>query len=196
MPNHIYNAQDFVKRSGEWPEWFTTITDKFSPFPDGPWLAGGAIRNLITQQPHATDFDYFFKDQEQLSHWRAYVEKMGAVKVFETENSISYTYQNVTLQAVKIQFYASLEEVIDSFDFTICQFGYDGSQFVIGNYSLFDTFRKRLVLHKLTYPVPTIRRLIKYTKQGYYACAGSMQSILEAVVQNPTLMDSDVKYID
>lgn len=196
MPNHVYNAQDFVERSGEWPEWFTTIADKFSPSADGPWMAGGAIRNLVTQQPHTTDFDYFFKNQEQLNQWRADVEKIGAIKVFETENSISYTYQNITLQAVKIQFYTSLEEVIDSFDFTICQFGYDGSQFVIGNYSLCDTFRKRLVLHKLTYPVPTIRRLIKYTKQGYYACAGSMQSILEAVVQNPTLMDSDVKYID
>lgn len=93
-------------------------------------------------------------------------------------------------------YYTSPESVIDSFDFTITQCAYDGTDFYFGEYTLWDIPRKKLALHKLTYGVATMRRLIKYTDQGFTACAGVMRSILEAVVDNPGVIQSDVKYVD
>ncbi|MNV76271.1 hypothetical protein D3C71_1696100 [compost metagenome] len=93
-------------------------------------------------------------------------------------------------------YYDSAETLLDSFDFTITQLAYDGTDLIFGKYTLWDLTRKRLALHKLTYGVATTRRLIKYTNQGFTACAGVLQSILEAVVANPDVIQSDVKYVD
>lgn len=52
-------------------------------------------------------------------------------------------------------------------------------------HSLWELSRNKLALHKLTYGVAPMRKLIKYTNQGFTACAGTMQSILEATVKEP-----------
>lgn len=52
-------------------------------------------------------------------------------------------------------------------------------------HSLWELSRNKLALHKLTYGVAPMRKLIKYTNQGFTACAGTMQSILEATVKRP-----------
>ncbi|OPH61910.1 hypothetical protein BC351_01320 [Paenibacillus ferrarius] len=164
------------------------------------WLAGGAIRRTLIGSELSSDFDLFFKNEAILKQYAKSLEGKKAKKTAETEHHITYCLDikgnTRIIQLIKIGYYESPEAVIDTFDFTIAQFAYDGTDLFCGRYSLWDLSRKRLALHKLTYGVATMRRLIKYTKQDFTACAGVMQSILEAVVNDPKVVQSNIQYID
>ena len=101
------------------------------------------------------------------------------------------------VQAIKIGFYATVEECLDTFDFTICQLAAHKGKLYVGQYTMWDLARKRLALHKLTYGAATVRRLLKYTKRGFTtACSGCIVSILEAVGEYPSVINSDIQYLD
>lgn len=171
-----------------------------TPRHDGPWIAGGAIRRTLLGESLSSDIDYFFRDEAQAN---AFHDDMLARKGWE----ISRTGQNVTyglrienatviVQGIKIGYYATADAVIDSFDFTITQFAYDGDALICGPYSLWDLARKRLALHRLTYGTSTVRRLIKYTRQGFTACSGCLADILESTVAEPATIQREVEYVD
>ena len=177
------------------------VLNKLPDFiPNDMWLAGGAIRRTLMGMDLNSDYDFFFRSEDTLVRYAKALEKKGAKKTKQTEHQITYVIdidnKPRTIQLIKIKYYLSAEEVIDTFDFTITQFAYDGEYLYCGDYSLWDLGRKRLALHKLTYGVATMRRLLKYTNQGFTACAGVMQSILQAVIDNPNVVQSEVQYVD
>ena len=100
------------------------------------------------------------------------------------------------VQAIRLSFQGSLEETIEAFDFSLCKFGFDGERFVAGEWSLFDLASKRLVPDKITYGTSTLRRIIKYTRQGYTICAGGLANILQQVADNPEIIQSEIEYVD
>lgn len=171
-----------------------------SPAPTGPWIAGGAIRRTLLNEPLASDVDYFFRDEEQATAFAADMEARAAWIISTREQVTTYGIKiddkTVIVQAITLAYYPTLEAVLDSFDFTITQFGYDGSDLVCGEFSLWDLARKRLALHKLSFGVSTVRRLIKYTRQGFTACGGVLASILEEVVAHPETIHREMTYVD
>src|SRR3546814_11060115 len=78
------------------------------------------------------------------------------------------------VQAIRIAFHETLESVLESFDFSICQCGYDGTDILLGQWTLFDLASKRLVPGQLRYGTSSLRRVIKYTRQGYTICSGGL----------------------
>ncbi|MFP3367631.1 hypothetical protein R0J93_28775, partial [Pseudoalteromonas sp. SIMBA_148] len=60
-----------------------------------------------------------------------------------------------------------------------------------------DLGRRKLAIHKITYPVATMRRMLKYTTQGFTACAGCMQQIIKDTATSPEAMSQlDIEYVD
>lgn len=100
------------------------------------------------------------------------------------------------VQAIKIGFHGTIEECLGSFDFTICQLAAHKGTLSAGRYTMWDLARKRLALHKLTYGAATVRRLLKYTSQGFTACQGCIVSLLQAVGDDPSVISPDVQYVD
>jgi hypothetical protein len=201
--NQKYNLIDFLRRYNNdvtEMEFFKILKHLPELAEKGPWLAGGAVRRLLIGDPLTSDFDFFFHDETQLNEFAKALKDKGAKETAKTEHQITYSLtiedKPRIIQLIKIGYYISPNEVLDSFDFTISQFLYDGTNLYCGTHSLWDLARRRLALHKLTFGVATMRRLIKYTKQGFTACAGVMQSILEAVVNDPKTINSDVQYLD
>jgi hypothetical protein len=115
----------------------------------------------------------------------------------EDKTPIDLTPKKTVVQAIRFQYYKGPQEIIDSFDFTLCQFVTDSENVYCGDFSVMDTLKKRLVVNKITYPVASLRRILKYTSQGFYMCGGAMQKFLQAVVDVPD-WDFSVqpKYID
>jgi len=185
---------------------------------DGPWICGGAVRRTLLGASIDSDIDIFSSSAEQLD---AAVEHL--LNVLDDRNINHHTNSRNTsmvhevvvklphqssekndgIKSVKVQFikkyYPSVNDVLDSFDFTICQFGYDGENLFHGEYSLWDLGRRRLAVNRITRPVSSIRRLVKYSNQGFTFCNGTITSILaSAGVDVKTLADSGilVDYID
>jgi len=198
-----YNFIDFLSRFNNDVEnmEILKVMDELPDIKDeGVWLAGGAIRRTLNHDLLDSDFDFFFADQGRLRDYRDKLKSKGAKELHKNDHqetlSIKVGDKTYLIQLVKIGYYKDVAALLDSFDFTITQFAYDGENLYCGDYSLWDLPRKKLALHKLTYGVATMRRMLKYTSQGFTACAGTMKSILEAVVENPEIVQSDVQYID
>lgn len=179
----------------------------------GPWVAGGSVRRFISRQINDSDFDFFFKGEGQFDKFCADMKALGAKRVNENEFNITFRLPaaepksvgedefegggpELKVQAIRIAFFDTLEKVIESFDFSITQFGFDGADLVVGNWSLFDLANKRLVPETLTYGVSSLRRIIKYTRQGFTICGGGLANMLEQIVANPSIIQSNVEYVD
>jgi hypothetical protein len=181
--------------------------------PGGPWVAGGAIRRTVMGTALASDVDFFFANAEQYTQFCDAMKVRGAWKRSDTahattfvlpstvpksvgENEFTPAGPELIVQAVKLAWYASPEAVIDSFDFTICQFCFDGTHVICGEYALWDLGRNRLVPHRISFATATLRRLLKYTRQGFRICAGGLTKLLEDVVAAPEIIHADTQYID
>lgn len=166
------------------------------------WCAGGAIRRTISGQSLDSDFDFFFSDPDSMSRWEKRLPDTLRL-VRETEHHkhwrgpVKGSDLPIDVQAIKFRYYGSAEEVIDSFDYTITMFCFDRGNLVTTPLALWDLGRKKLAIHKITYPVATMRRLLKYGKQGYTACGGCLSAILRETAASPEAMGRlDTEYVD
>ena len=201
----MMDIREFLARSTDREFEETTLAKVLSGLPslspDGPWLAGGALRRTLLRQEPDSDFDFFFRDADQLAEFTAALDKLGLEKLRETEHHVHYRGRvsdsglPLDVQCIRFAFYANAQAVIDSFDFTICQFAFDGVNLSAGEYSLWDLGRKRLAVHRVTFPVSSMRRILKYATQGFKACNGCLATLLRATAENPSL-NTEIAYVD
>lgn len=170
--------------------------------PKGAWIAGGAIRRTLAGHTLDSDFDFFFRDEVGMAEWELALP--SSLKLArETKHhkhwrgTLEGMERPVDIQAIKFQFYPNAEAVIDSFDYTITMFALDGTDLVTTPEALWDLGRKRLAIHKVTYPVATMRRMLKYGKQGFTACAGCMATLFRETARSPEALAAlDIEYVD
>ena len=154
----------------------------------------------MLNQPITTDVYFLFKTPEA---FEAFVAKFGgdeskrlAATAHHTTFKVQIGETYYKLQAIKIGFYQTVEECLDSFDFTICQLAANKGKLYVGQYTTWDLARKRLALHKLNSCAASVLRRLKYTKQGFTACQGCIVSLLRAVGDDPALFNPHVQYLD
>ena len=177
--------------------------------PAGPWLAGGALRRTISGQRLDSDYDFFFAGEEQFEQFCIDMKKSGGWISSSNQHCSTFCLPSTApdqgkegilpelkVQAIKTRWFDSAEHVIDSFDYTICQFAFDGSKLVCGELSLWDLARKRLAPHKISYAVASLRRLMKYANQGFHVCPGALSELLQQVIDNPEIVRAETAYID
>lgn len=202
-----YEIRDFLARSTDKPFDETTLAKVLAGLPglstSGPWLAGGSLRRTLLGQEPASDFDFFFRDADQLAAFATDLDARGFAKIRETEHHMHYRGRigddgfPVEVQCIRFAFYQNASAVVDSFDFTICMFAFDGETLTVGDHALWDLGRKRLAVHKITFPVSTMRRLLKYGRQGFTACKGALTQILQQTATTPELLQQlDIEYVD
>jgi hypothetical protein len=202
-----FNLEDFLARSTDAPFSETTLSKILQSLPslskNGPWIAGGALRRTLLGKEPESDFDFFFRDAEQLASFASELEAKGLTKIRETIHHVHYrgpvgdSKINRDIQCIRFAFYETASAVIDSFDYTICMLAYDGEMLTLGDFTLWDLGRKRLAIHKITYPVATMRRMLKYGSQGFNACNGCMATILTETASKPEVLQQlGVAYVD
>lgn len=193
------NFEEFCARSDYSTEELMRILNAIQ---GDAWCAGGAIRRTISGKPLDSDFDFFFRDADRMAAWEKRLPSTLRL-VRETEHhkhwrgTIEGSELPVDIQAIKFRFYDRAEEVIDSFDYTITMFCLDKGELVTTPLALWDLGRNKLAIHRITYPVATMRRLLKYGKQGYTACGGCLSAILRETAASPDAMGRlDTEYVD
>lgn len=181
--------------------------------PIGCVVAGGYMTSLFSGDK-INDIDIFFTSKEA---YEKLVIKMksppgeGGADLFKDYIKVevpqhlkdrfdSYKHSinptNPPIQLIKLAFYESPEHVIDTFDFTAAQIAVaqtgSGVKIFMNPMAPMDIARKRIVLHRMTFPASTMRRLIKYSARGYFACPGALTKIAEETAkvynQNPSMV--------
>ncbi len=143
---------------------------------DGVVCAGGAARSCLTKES-VNDIDLFVVQADELKYddtKNNLIEllKLNCELIFECPQGLLYSFKTGTglkIQIVCKRNYSSIHDLFDSFDFTLCQFAFlikyniavwtDNAQTAVE--------RNELRVHRVTYPVATMKRMTKYISYGY-----------------------------
>lgn len=137
----------------------------------GVYLAGGAVRTMLTNEP-VVDFDLFFDSADTADRVEKYIATLkNANEIFRCQKGELITYQirSFKIQLIKKTYHPNIEDLLARFDFTICKFGFDmGSQtLAYTRQDEYDLYNKILRINELQYPVATMHRVQKYLAKGY-----------------------------
>lgn len=135
------------------------------------YLAGGSLRTVLKcSAEDVSDFDLFFKSFEAVQPLRTRLEEEGWEKVFECPKGFLYTYKKNKhkVQLICETEYASIEELLNAFDVSACVSGYYGGLVYYSREFVRSVRTKKLRTCNVTFPVATLKRLIKYSAKGYF----------------------------
>lgn len=151
---------------------------------DGPWIAGGACLRWYQGQPVGeNDIDVFCRDSIQAQQVIDKIKSYGRYQVkFESENAVTISHHTKdhknswTIQVITRRYFKSLQEVIDSFDITVCEIGTGGNSWLLNSQTARD-IRERNLRFKLPLQPDAPKRLTKYWVYGYRPVEGTIEQI-------------------
>jgi len=179
----IFPIHDFINRESE----FFRIL-KFLPRigNDGPWVAGGSVWKSMENIPLNCDVDFFFKDDGQYKNWMRtlqsipYTYRIMSSKTNQYNTSFDFHINDgnfnktVKIQCVNFKYFNNMEDLLGGFDFTACQFGFDGTNLHCGDRSMSDLKDRVIVFNTVRDLTASGVHLEKYTKLGFTVPATEM----------------------
>lgn len=151
----------------------------------GPWIAGGACLRWYQGLPVGeSDIDVFCANARQASEVIERVKSYGSFQVkFESDNAVTISHHRKdewmttwTIQVITRRYFGSLQEVINSFDITVCEVGTSGNEWELGPFTARD-IRERNLRFKLPLQPDAPKRLTKYWTYGYRPVEGTIDQI-------------------
>lgn len=131
-------------------------------------IAGGAVTSVFSSQP-INDYDIYFRGPELMASFQRLLDDPHTI----TDCADTYKIDGKLFQAIKV-YHGTPYDIIEKFDFTICQGAYDflANDFYLGENFLKHLAQKRLVYTGLSeFPIASLYRLKKYIQRGF-ACSG------------------------
>jgi len=145
------------------------------------WVAGGSVKDyLIDTKP--VDYDVFFSNKNDFQNAVNHFNSIGADKIWESDNGIKFKLGDNVVDLVK-KFYKNASDLINNFDFTVSMFATDGKNLYAGKTSFKDLDGRNIVIHKITNPDSTVKRILKYFKKGFKIKSEEV-SKLTNIIQN------------
>lgn len=163
----------------------------------GPWLAGGSVRKIyLGQSIGHSDWDLWFRSAEQFDRAEKLMVGLGADVAYSSPNAMTFKYQveNEThnVQLIRRRFFDSAEQIINQFDFTICQLITDGYTIKLGPQTALDLDKRLIRATSNQLQQYIIPRLTKYMVYGYYPCL----ELIEAIGQQSSSINWNETQID
>lgn len=158
------------------------------------FIAGGCIRDLLSDMP-VKDYDIFCRSIDDVPRVLHCFVNAGATITFDTEKFTNLKFKDMTLQIIKSFTYPGYKEVINSFDFTICQAVvfckreiddlHEKEIFVVDFYChdkfFEDVLTKSLQVSNLPFPVDSLRRAFRFNEKGYKPCKETIFKLATAI---------------
>lgn len=140
-------------------------------------LAGGAVRKaLFRQELGKSDIDVFFQNTTHMNEAVAMLRTLGCVPkkhpncygvTITSSQHVVGTGEGLYLQLITKEAYPSMEDLLQSFDFTVCQFGYKRGNFYFPTEAYEHESIKLLSYNPHATKVPSLTRYAKYLALGY-----------------------------
>lgn len=144
------------------------------------WLAGGCIRAVLNSEP-INDFDLFAFNGIVAEEFVTYLGRRNLTK---TKNAYTLKQFNPAVQLIHREFFTTSEEVLKSFDFTICKAAiwWKGGEWASLADENFEPDTKEKVLR---YCEPgnnrapdSLVRALKFTEKGYSLLPSSLAKLV------------------
>lgn len=161
-----------------------------------PWVAGGSVwRTINNEQLKDCDVDIFFSNKELYEQSCAQMNSYPFVNnvLAEKKNKWNTTFQihvnegkydkTIDVQFIGMSYYSKLEKLLNSFDFPVCQFGYDGKDIFMGSKSLSDLEKRQLSIHRIDYPKTAFKHMLKYLNNGFVVPPDELKRLVKYVLE-------------
>lgn len=146
--------------------------------PDGCWIAGGAIRAWFSGKESSNDTDVFGRNEDCLNRFVA--ENNLDISTKQSKPRLdTYMHNGKPVQIIKF-FAETVDELMSKFDYTVCQFAWDGSSRIFSTIdAVISTERKHLGVNKFQegFELDSLRRAFKYCEKGFRPCVGTITEI-------------------
>lgn len=159
------------------------------------WIAGGSIANKMTG--NYSDFDFFFHNEEELGKVKNWLIDNGAKLEFESETAYHIKWNNKDIDLVR-HYYSTPTDCISNFDFTVSMVAIDAEGVLYHHENFYEHLAHRaLIINKITYPLSTFKRVLKYQKKGYHICNAGIQKIMQGYKDiNSNTVEATTLYVD
>lgn len=164
-----YPVEEFQKRIGLEPMRFQWMLGETN------LLAGGSVLNWIWQENKNQDTDFFFKSEDNVEVFTAFLKSIGLTKTKTTNYAKTYFDDNsgAIIQVVSptqnIGFtgYGTPEQIISKFDIDVCKFAVDNNYIYFSVGAICDLVSMTLEITE-NIKSKDIYRIFKYLKKGFY----------------------------
>lgn len=133
-------------------------------------LAGGSLRTILNcAAEKVSDFDLFFKSFQGVPALREKLLAAGWENVFSCPQEKLFTYKKGShkLQLICETEFSSPAQLIESFDLTPCVSAYYDGEIFFTREFVRSVFKKRARIQNVSFPIATIKRIVKYNNKGY-----------------------------
>lgn len=133
----------------------------------GPWIAGGSVRRIISNIPNGGDIDIFFHKDNPLNtdqiidirntlglvDSKLGIERLLKIQRLKAQDDTNidgvediYVNTELKVQLICFETYDSVEELLQSFDYTVCMAATDGDTW-IADERMFSDHDAKLIRH-------------------------------------------------
>lgn len=186
----IFSIHDFIKSDSD----FFKIL-KFLPKIEesGPWVAGGSLWKSIENIPLDSDIDLFFRDEIQCGEWLKamrtvpYEARVISEKINSYNISMNYHVNHgdfnktIKIQCIYFKYFTDIVDLLNSFDFTACQFGFDGTNLHAGETSFEDLKNRHIIFNNVADNVASGLHMRKYVEKGFTVPDSQLEKLKEIV---------------
>lgn len=157
------------------------------------FIAGGTITSLFTNNK-INDLDIYFRDEESCIKFvtECWEDSKDWINML-TKKSILMRIDDKEIQVIHFKFFKTVQEIFDTFDFTVCMgaFDFETEQFVLHDEFLKHNSQRIIKFNKNTaFPIVSLLRVHKYNNKNYSI---SKPEFLRIIIK---CMDLDIKTVD
>lgn len=143
-------------------------------------IGGGCIRDYFTSTK-ITDIDIFTPNRYNQLMILSFFLNNGAEIILNNDKVVKLKYNNITYDIIKMNF-DNPTTLLNSFDFTVCQFCIDYNLcFYYSEESFIDLSKRQLMISNLPYPESTMLRVNKYNNKGFRICNEELTKIINSI---------------
>lgn len=145
--------------------------------------AGGSVRDSILNRD-IKDYDIF-----SIAGVAAAEDLADTIKedkrykiLVNAPNMLMFKFEDLIYQII-LRDYRSVEDLLNSFDFSVCQFATDGTTIWADSEALIDIFTNHLSVVNINpeFAISSLQRAFKYADYGFKPCNGTIVDIVKAL---------------
>lgn len=163
------------------------IKELWKMFPEA-LLAGGAVRSLYDNTP-TEDYDFFipsFSVMEELWHSFDNGHFLVDKVLFKCPQKRLVSLRlkgGEKVQLIYIEDYSSPQRLVEFFDFNVCCGTKDIDGRIFHTPEFYEGTRDKILkINNISYPMATMRRVVKYAKKGYSVDSEVYKELAKAIV--------------
>lgn len=142
------------------------------------WLAGGAALALYSgETSDIKDWDVFLTSYQHLLSVREELFKIDFVETSRTDWSVNLEKSGVIVQLVTKNYYNTIKQIFEKFDFTICCFAIDGEYVYFSNQAKEDLDKREFNFIYTENILSCIKRIARYGAKGFVPSNQFVQDI-------------------